>query len=109
MKLWKYSLWLSIFSCILLFIVFYLTPEYNVFIWRQFRLDAGILFAVLLLSWTTALFGFALNNVFIDKALTDKNIKMPANIKCLPSILGVPSFLSFIWFIYRYYKGNPHH
>jgi hypothetical protein len=108
MKIWKYSLWLSVFSCCLLCVVFLLPKTYTVFIWNKFGVDAGILFPVLLISWTTALFGFALNNIFIDRAITDKKLQMSSFMKTLPSLLGLPSFGSFVWFIFRWYKGDPH-
>jgi hypothetical protein len=107
MKIWRYSLWLSIISCTILFIIFLLPRSYSVFVWSKFRVDAGILFPVLMVSWTAALFGFALNNIFIDRSVTDKKLQMTAFIKCLPSLLGIPAFISFVWFIYRWYKGDP--
>lgn len=107
MKIWRYSLWLSIFSCCLLCVSFFLPQSYTVFIYTKFRVDAGVLFPVLLVSWTTALFGFLLNNIFIDKSITDKKIQMSNFMKGLPSLLGIPSFLSFVWFIFRWYKGDP--
>ncbi len=107
MKLWRYSLWLSLISCTILCIVFLLPANFKIFIWSKERVDAGILFPVLLVSWTTALFGFALNNVFIDRAVTDTKIKMTDFMKAVPSLLGIPAFFSFIWFIFRWYKGDP--
>lgn len=107
MKIWRYSLWLSVVSCCLLCVIFLLPPAYSVFIYTKFRVDAGVLFPVLLVSWTTALFGFLLNNIFIDRSITDKKIQMSAFMKGLPSLLGIPSFFSFVWFIFRWYKGDP--
>jgi len=89
--------------------VIFLAPQsYSVFIYTKFRIDAGVLFPVLLVSWTAALFGFLLNNIFIDRTITDKKIQMSSFMKGLPSVLGIPSFFSFVWFIFRWYKGDPH-
>jgi len=27
--------------------------------------------------------------------------------KAVPSLLGIPAFFSFAWFIFRWYKGDP--
>ena len=109
MKLWKFSLWLSILSCTLLCIVFLMPSTYRIFIWREHGMvDAGILFPLLLVSWTTALVGFALNNVFIDRTISDSKIKMTEFVKAVPSLLGLPAFFSFVWFLFRWYKGDPH-
>ena len=108
MKLWYYALWLSIASCILLLIVYFLPPDFTVFIWNKSQVDAGVLFPVLLVSWTAALFGFALNNIFIDKSIVDRNAKKMNGLHAyLPSLLGLPAFFSFMWFIIRWYKGKP--
>ena len=109
MKIWTYSLWLSITSCILLAIIFLLSNTYGVFIWNKLRVDPGVLFPVILLSWATALFAFGLNNIFIDKSLLNKEVKMTDLRKHLPSLLVIPAFISFGWFIYRWYKGDPNH
>ena len=100
-------MWLSIVSCSLLIVIFLLSNTYGVFIWSKFRVDPGKLFPVLLLSWTAALLAFGLNNIFIDKSLIDKKVKMTDFRKHLPSLLVIPAFISFGWFIYRWYKGNP--
>jgi uncharacterized membrane protein (DUF106 family) len=108
MKLWYVSLILSIVSCIILMIVFFLPEGYTVFNWTKNQVEAGVLFPVLLLSWTVALFGFLFNNIYIDKSMMEKNAKqMPAFKTYLPSFLGFPAFASFIWFIIRWYKGKP--
>jgi hypothetical protein len=68
----------------------------------------GVLFPVLLIAWTLALFGFAVNNVDIDRSILDKNApKMSGLKKYLPTILGLPAYISFMWFIIRWYKGKP--
>jgi len=108
MKLWMYSLWLSILSCCLLGIICLLPSGYNVFVWGKAQVEAGVLFPVLLLCWTAALFAFALNNIFIDKAVADRGITMGTFLKCLPSLLNIPALLSFVWFIYRWCKGKPY-
>ena len=107
MKIWIYSLRLSIFSCGLLVVMYLLPRTYGVFIWSKSGVDPGILFPVLLVSWTAALFGFALNNIFIDKSLIDKKVQMPESKKYLPSLLAIPAIISFGWFIYRWYNGDP--
>lgn len=108
MKLWRLSLLLSIISCILLGIVFLMPSNYRVFIWKEHGVvDAGILFPLLLFSWTTALIGFALNNIFIDRTIADGKIKMSDFLKAVPSLLGLPAFFSFVWFLFRWYKGDP--
>jgi uncharacterized membrane protein len=108
MKLWKISLWLSITSCVILLIIFILPDNFTVFSYTKSEVGAGVLFPVLLLSWTFALFGFAVNNVYIDKTILDKNAKrMPGLKTYLPTLLGLPAFISFLWFIIRWYKGKP--
>ncbi|MEN9569266.1 MAG: hypothetical protein RL172_497 [Bacteroidota bacterium] len=108
MKLWYVSLILSIVSCMILLVVCFLPDTYTVFNWSKADVQAGILFPVLLISWTAALFGFLFNNIFIDRSMMDKNAKpMPAFKSYLPSFLGLPAFASFVWFIIRWYKGKP--
>ncbi len=108
MKLWYVSLILSIVSCIILMVISFLPDSYTVFNWTKTEVQAGVLFPVLLLSWTAALFGFLFNNIYIDKSMMEKNAKvMPAFKTYLPSFLGLPAFASFIWFIIRWYKGKP--
>ncbi len=108
MKLWYLSLALSILSCILLLVTWMLPPAYTVFDWSAAEVQAGVLFPVLLVSWTLALFGFLFNNIFIDRNLVEKNARpmKPAR-AYLPSYLGLPAFFSFIWFLLRWYKGKP--
>lgn len=108
MKLWYYSLWLSITSCVLLLIIYFLPDDYTIFIWSKNQVDSGVLFPVLLLSWLTALLGFAINNIFIDRNMVDKDPKKMSRFKSyLPTYLSLPGFSSFIWFIIRWYKGKP--
>ncbi len=109
MKLWYVSLVLSITSCIILLVVCLLPDPYSVFAWSKTQVEAGILFPILLISWTTALLGFLFNNIFIDKTMMERNASpMPAFKSYLPTLLGIPAFTSFIWFIIRWYKGKPH-
>jgi uncharacterized membrane protein len=108
MKLWYVSLILSISSCIVLLVMCLLPDSYTVFNWTKPDVQAGILFPVLLLSWTAALLGFLFNNIFIDKRMMDREAKpMPSFKAYLPTLLGFPAFISFIWFIIRWYKGKP--
>ena len=108
MKLWYVSLILSIVSCIILLVICFLPANYTVFNWTKTQVEAGVLFPVLLISWTAALFGFLFNNIYIDKSMMEKNAKQMNTFKSyLPSFLGLPAFLSFIWFIIRWYKGKP--
>jgi len=109
MKLWKISLWLSIASCLLLLIVLLVPDNLTVFTYQDKQVGMGVLFPVLLVSWTLALFGFAANNIYIDKTIVDPKAKQMSRTKTyLPSMLGVPSYLSFVWFIIRWFKGKPH-
>ena len=106
MKLWRISLWLSIASCIVLLFVCFLPSNYSVFVWMKQQVQPGILFPVLLVSWTLSLLGFAFNNIYIDKSLFDKVAKkMPAHKTYLPTLLGIPAFLSFIWFVIKWFKS----
>ncbi|HMO63528.1 MAG TPA: hypothetical protein PKC39_15890 [Ferruginibacter sp.] len=108
MKLWRYSLLLSITSCLLLLIIFFLPDSFTVFEWTKAEVNAGVLFPVLLLSWLTALLGFAANNIFIDKNIVAKEpVKMSYMKQYIPTWLSLPGFSSFIWFIVRWYKGRP--
>jgi hypothetical protein len=108
MKLWRISLWLSIASCSILLVIFCLPSSVTVFSYNAKEVGPGILFPVLLLSWTCSLFGFAFNNIYIDKSIGDKFAAKMSHFKLyLPSILGLPAFMSFIWFIIRWYKGKP--
>jgi hypothetical protein len=109
MKLWKISLWLSIASCLLLLLVMLLPDNFTVFSYEDKQAGMGVLFPVLLVSWTLALFGFAVNNIYIDKTIVDSKAKQMSNPKTyLPSMLGIPSYFSFVWFIIRWFKGKPH-
>lgn len=108
MKLWYVALGLSITSCLILLVIVFLPDSFTVFNWTKSQVEAGILFPVLLVSWTVALFGFLFNNIFIDKTMMDSKVKqMPAFKTYLPSLLSIPAFGSFIWFIIRWYKGKP--
>ncbi len=108
MKLWYLSLMLSIASCIILMVIYFLPETYTIFNWTKHEVQAGVLFPVLLLSWATALFGFLFNNMFIDKNLVEKDAEvMPQFRAYLPTYLGIPAFSSFVWFIIRWYKGRP--
>jgi len=108
MKLWKISLWLSVASCFILLIVILLPNNFTVFTYTKTQAGMGILFPVLLVSWTLALFGFAVNNVYIDKSIVDKNAPKMGGFKTyLPTILGLPAYISFLWFIVRWFKGKP--
>ena len=108
MKLWYISLALSIASCIILMVIYFLPESYTIFHWTKSEVQAGVLFPVLLLSWATALFGFLFNNLFIDKNLVEKGAEVMPPVKAyLPTYLGIPAFSSFIWFIIRWYKWRP--
>jgi hypothetical protein len=108
MKLWYISLALSIASCVILMIIFFLPDTYTIFHWTKTEVQAGVLFPVLLVSWAMALFGFLFNNMFIDKNLVEKESKTMEPLKAyLPTYLGIPAFTSFVWFIIRWYKGKP--
>lgn len=79
MKLWYISLTLSIASCLILLLMYMLPDAYTVFNYTKSEVQSGVLFPVLLLSWTAALFGFLFNNMFIDKNIVEKDAKpMPA-------------------------------
>ena len=106
MKTWNYSLFLSITSFCNLLITFFLPGYYSTFRWGSQGADAGKLFPVMLLIWAISLVAFAMNNVFVDKCYVDNNLKMPALLKYLPSLLSIPSFISFIWFIYTLLRGS---
>jgi len=109
MKLWKISLWLSIASCFLLLIVMLVPDNLTVFIFEDKQAGMGVLFPVLQVSWTLALFGFGANNVYIDKTIGDPKEKQMSRAKSyLPSMLGIPSYVSFVWFIIRWFKGRQH-
>lgn len=108
MKLWYISLMLSIASCLILLVMYMLPDTYTVFSYTKSEVQSGVLFPVFLLSWTSALFGFLFNNMFIDKNIVEKDAPpMPAFKAYLPTFLGFPAFVSFIWFIVRWYKGRP--
>lgn len=108
MKLWYYSLVLSVVSCVLLLVIYFLPNDFTIFIWSKHQVDAGVLFPVLIISWLTAILGFAANNIFIDKNMFEKKpVKMPSGKLYLPTILGIPGFSSFVWFVIRWYKGKP--
>jgi UDP-N-acetylmuramyl pentapeptide phosphotransferase/UDP-N-acetylglucosamine-1-phosphate transferase len=108
MKLWYVSLILSIVSCIILLVICLLPDGYTIFIWTRPQIEAGVLFPVLLISWTTAILGFLFNNLFIDKNLVDKRAKTMHPLKAyIPTYLGFPAFFSFLWFVIRWYKGKP--
>jgi|GEM_PF-1302781 len=108
MKLWKISLWLSVASCSILFIIVLLPGNFTVFTYTKTQIGMGVLFPFLLIAWTLALFGFAVNNVYIDKSIVDKDAKKMSGLKMyLPTILGLPAYISFLWFIIRWYKGKP--
>ena len=107
MKYWKYSLWLSIFSCVLLLVIYFMPDSFTVFKYSKNQVDNGVLFPLLLLSWMSSIFGFALNNIFIDKHYSAKGPQMPRLKKYSPTLLGFPAFFSFIWFLFRWYKGKP--
>ncbi len=108
MKLWYVSIILGIVSCLILLVICLLPEGYTVFNWSAHQVQAGVLFPLLLLSWTMALFAFLFNNIFIDKKMMERNIKpMPSFKAYLPTLMGLPAFTSFIWFIVRWYKGKP--
>ena len=108
MKLWYISLLLSIVSCIILMAMCFVSDEYSVFNWSKNEVQAGVLFPVLLISWATSLLAFLFNNIFIDKRMMQINARRMPSLKAyLPTLLGIPSFTSFIWFIIRWYKGKP--
>jgi hypothetical protein len=107
MKLWYVSLIFSVASCVVLFVICFLPDGYTVFDWSKTEVEAGILFPVLLISWVTALLGFLFNNIFIDKKMMEPNSRPIPGIKAyLPTLLGLPAFSSFLWFIIRWYKGK---
>ena len=108
MKLWYYSLLLSVVSCVLLLVIYFLPDDFTIFVWSKSQVNAGVLFPVLLVSWLTSILAFAANNIFIDKNIFEKKpVKMSSFKLYLPTLLGVPGFSSFIWFIIRWYKGKP--
>jgi hypothetical protein len=107
MKIWNYSLWLSVFSVVILLITFLLPGQYSIFTWGREGAGAGRLFPVMFIIWATSLVAFAMNNIFADKGYIDNNLKMPTLLKYLPCVLGIPSFVSFIWFIVTWMKGSP--
>jgi hypothetical protein len=87
-----------------------LPANYSVFVWAKNQVQPGFLFPVLMVNWTTALLGFAFNNVYIDKSIFDKNARKMSGIKTyLPSLLSIPAFFSFVWFMIRWYKGDVKH
>ena len=47
-----------------------------------------------------------MNNIFADKGYIDNNFRMPALLKYLPSLLGIPVFFSFVWFIYSWIRTS---
>ena len=107
MKYWKYSLYLSILSFASLMVILFLPGNYAIFIRNITVIEAGKLFPVMWFIWVMALFAFGLNNVFADKWYINDNIQMPQIKKYLPSLLGLPALISFIWFLYSWLKYLP--
>ena len=107
MKTWKFSLYLGLCSCITLLVAFFLPGEYSIFIWSNEGVGAGRLFPIMFFIWIAAIIAFAINNVFADKCYIDHNLKMRSAQKYLPSLLGLPALLSFVWFLYTWIKQTP--
>ena len=105
MKTWNYSLYLSLCSFIILLITFFLPGEYSIFISGREGATAGKLFPLMFFIWVASIIAFAMNNIFADKCYIDQNLKMPGIVKYLPSLLGIPAFLSFVWFLYTWIKA----
>ena len=104
MKYWKYSLYFGIFSFAVLVVIFISPANYTIFIFDKTGLGPGKLFGVIWLIWITALLAFALNNIFADKWYMDENLRMNQLQKYLPSLTGIPAFISFVWFLYTWLK-----
>lgn len=107
MKYWNYSLWLGVFSLALLTAILMLPASFSVFVWNKVGVDAGILFPFLMISWVTSVVSVAYNNIFIDRLVLYKGIEMRRTKRYLPSLLSMPALISFVWFCYRWYRGNP--
>lgn len=107
MKTWNYALYMSIFSVVILIITFFLPAHYSILSWSKDGADAGKLFPLMLFIWALSLIAFAMNNVFVDKCYVDDNLKMNSLVKYLPSVLSIPVFSSFIWFLFTWLKDNP--
>lgn len=106
MKCWKYSLYLGIFSFASLVIIFLLPDHYSIFIRNKAGLDAGKLFPLMWLIWLTALAAFAVNNIFADSIFYQDDLRMSRFKKYLPTFLGLPAFISFIWTVFCWIKNN---
>lgn len=107
MKTWNYALYISIVSLLILIIIGFLPGHYSVFIWSKAGGNVGKLFPVMFFIWTLSLVAFAMNNIFVDKYYIDNHLQMRAVHRYLPSILSIPVFMSFIWFVFTWLKGNP--
>ncbi len=108
MKTWKIALGIGFISTLILVIVILLPKNYTVFSLSEQGVDIGALFPVMLCIWILALIAFAINNVFVDKYYIDNNLKMHPFLRYLPSIIGIPVFISFIWFLCTWLVTNPH-
>ena len=106
MKIWKYSLYLSIFSCASQVIILFLPDQYSIFIRNQSGLNGGKLFPVMWLIWLSSLAAFAINNIFADNLFYNENISMSGFKKYLPTFLGLPAFFSFMWTVYSWVKTS---
>ena len=106
MKYYRYSLYLSTFSFIILLVIFLLPGRYSIFLAGKTGLGAGKLFVVMWFIWLTSLLAFALNNIFADRWYLNENLHMSQFKKYLPSLLGLPALVSFIWVVYTWLKVN---
>ena len=109
MKYWKYSLWLSIFSLIILVISALLPTSCSVFVWSEDRVGPGVLFPVFLAGWLSSLFAVAISNIFINPIYSQDAIKIEGLKKYTPTLLSIPGLVSFLWFCCRWLMGKPMH
>ncbi|MEJ7626347.1 MAG: hypothetical protein WKF35_05760 [Ferruginibacter sp.] len=104
MDFYRYGIISGITSVVIL-IVIILSPQ-NYFIIESSRsyMQVGDLFPVLLLSWLFSTIALAFNFIYIERLHMNVFIPVARHKKFLPSILSVPSFISFLWFCYQLCK-----
>ncbi|MEO5966797.1 MAG: hypothetical protein ABIP69_00930, partial [Ferruginibacter sp.] len=71
---------------------------------HQGVLKEGLMFPVMLLSWSLSCVAGAFNFIYIDRFHMDHYVPIARTKKIMPSILCIPAACSFFWFCFKIFS-----
>ena len=101
MSYYKAAKILAIIGLVLQLTVFLSPNEYFILAKHAGVIKEGVLFPVVLISWSLSCIAGAFNFIYIERLHMEYYIPVHRTKKIMPAILCTPAALSFFWFCFK--------